>query len=53
MIVMLDEGLDGLLKGVREIVVSSRMRFFKVWCQRSILPWVWQGYRIWERAVMR
>ncbi len=23
---------------------ESRIRFFRVWCQRSILPWVW-GWR--------
>ncbi len=40
MVVALDEGCDLGFKIARKEVVFDRMRFFSVWCQRSILPWV-------------
>lgn len=43
MVVMLDERLDLGLKVTGQEGVSSRMRFLRVRCQRSILPWVWGG----------
>ena len=39
-VVIGDEGLDLGLEIARQVVVSNRMRFLRVWCQRSILPWV-------------
>lgn len=40
-VVAVDESFDLRLEIVRPVVVFSRMRFFRVWCQRSILPFVW------------
>jgi hypothetical protein len=40
-VVMLDERCGLRLQITGEVIVSSRMRFLSVWCQRSILLWVW------------
>jgi hypothetical protein len=37
-IVVINEGVGLLLEVSRQIVFSNRMRFFRVWCQRSIFP---------------
>ena len=45
-IVVLDEGLDlGLKIAGQEAVFQQHALFFRVWCQRSILPWFcgWNG----------
>ena len=39
-IVVVDKGGDLGLKIAGQEIVSNKMRFFSVWCQRSILPWV-------------
>ena len=43
MIVVLDEGCDlGLEIAWQKVVFEQdAVRFFIVWCQRSIFPWVW------------
>jgi len=40
-VVVLDEGLDLGLKVAGQEVVLQQDAVFNVWCQRSILPWVW------------
>jgi hypothetical protein len=39
-VVVVDEGGDGGLEFAFEEVVFRRMRFLRVWCRRSILPYV-------------
>jgi hypothetical protein len=40
-VVVFDEGLDLRFEIAGQEVVFQQMRFFRVWCLRSILPWVW------------
>jgi hypothetical protein len=40
-VVVLDEADDLGLRADRQVLVSKRIRFFRVWLQRSTLPWVW------------
>ena len=41
-VVVLDEGADLGFEITGQIIeFSSRIRFLRVWRQRSILPWVW------------
>ena len=39
-IVVAEEGVNLGLEVTGQRVVFEQMRFFSVWCQRSILPWV-------------
>ena len=39
-VVIGDEGLDLGLEITREVVVFQQNAVLRVWCQRSILPWV-------------
>lgn len=39
-VAVLDEGLDLGLEVAGQEVVLQQDAFFRVWCQRSILPWV-------------
>jgi hypothetical protein len=41
-IVVIDKGVDLRLEGARqEVVFGQNAVFSGVWCQRSILPWIW------------
>jgi hypothetical protein len=40
-VVMLDEGLDLAFEVAGQEIVLQQDAVFRVWCQRSILPWVW------------
>ena len=41
MVVVLDERLDLTFEVSRQEVVFQEDAVLEVWCQRSILPWVW------------
>ena len=41
MVIVLDEGFDLGLEVTKQVGVFQQNAFFRVWCQRSILPWVW------------
>jgi hypothetical protein len=39
---VIDKGVDLRLEGARqEVVFGQNAVFSGVWCQRSILPWIW------------
>ena len=42
-VVVLDEGADVGFEITGQVIVLEQdpVRFLRVWCQRSILPWVW------------
>ena len=40
-VVVLDESAELGFEITGQIIVLQQIRFLRVWCQRSILPWVW------------
>ena len=41
MVVVLDEDCDLRFQVAGQIIILQQDAVLQVWCQRSILPWVW------------